>query len=250
MKKLLLAAVAMVICQTAAQANSLTFTGSSGNLSASATFNLTGSNLSITLTNTASTPTTQQAGVLMGLLFNAPALTASTTSAAFASGSGALNSTGKSGDDPIANPNNWWGYQSPVGPILGFNSAIDASGSAGFGTPFLLNKSQNPAKGALDGSSGGIVALGTTADNDKSYVMNSMVFTFTAPSGFSLDALGSHVQFIYGTQIGGSGGEPNFPGVTPNVVPEPASVLSICIGVAMVGGGFSLRRRKAQACTP
>src|SRR5689334_13966864 len=75
----LFAASAVLLAPFAAVAAPITFTGSSGGLSASAAFSVVGSNLQIVLTNTSSSDATLPADILTGIFFNvagSPALAA------------------------------------------------------------------------------------------------------------------------------------------------------------------------------
>src|SRR5512139_3299906 len=79
---LLLSVTMMSSMGNQAEAAIMTYSASSGNLSASAVFTLTGPTLTILLTNTSPTPVASDADVLTNLLFNTAGLSINASSSA------------------------------------------------------------------------------------------------------------------------------------------------------------------------
>ncbi len=211
-------------------ATSITFTGSSGNLSASALFDLTGNTLTITLTNTSLADVLVPTDVLTGLFFDTnPAHTLTPVSASLNGSTVYYGSLTDVGDG--------WGYGAGVSAHEE-NSAISASGAVnGLGHS---NFSSN--NNALQGLDYGILSAGdnTATDNGGIHgplIKNSVQFALTAGSGFSLSDLGNNVVFQYGTALT----DPNFPN-DPTSVPEPSVLL--LLGAGLIGLGAFRRRFK------
>jgi hypothetical protein len=231
-------AAASLCCAPRVFAASMTFSGSSGNLAAAAKFELNGTSLTLTLTNTATTVANAPNQVLMGLLFNSPNLTPLTASIA----------PGSKSVGTFSDLNLYWGYGHI--PVSGYSSVLEASGAvSGLG-----HSNFNGTKSSLQGADGGIInappGVGTNKGflNQKPFVQNAAIFQFMTPSGFSLSDLGSKVVFLYGTSLT----EPRFEGtggpiLEPNVrlVPEPASACLFAIGLAgFAGRTWRMKRRR------
>jgi hypothetical protein len=250
MKNLAISKVAAVVLGLATSiapslATSINFTGTgedgaSGNaLSASATFNLVGNDLSITLQNTGAAAT-QPGDVLTIVYFNlngtpngTPTLTP--VSAALGAGSSLINP----GLDSGSIGGNWQ-YLNTSGPhgatagisTTGFNGQFGPSGN--FGTP--------TAK--VDGVGFGIVnGLGSNPNGGlyRTLVNNEVVFDVTLPDGYSLTNI-TDVGFQYGT----SADEPYVTGTNSSSqsvssVPDVAST-GMLLGCVL--GGMALLRKK------
>jgi hypothetical protein len=215
-----------------ANADSITFNGSSGSLAASAIFDLTGSTLTITLTNTSTADVLVPMDVLMGLFFN--------TTNKLTPVSASLNGSSVYYASIVKNVGEGWQYKSEVS-AQGENSGISATGLGIFGPD---GNFYSPGV-KLDGIDYGILSAGddTTTDNGGissggPLFKNSLQFTLTAASGFDLSELGNTVVFQYGTDLT----EPNFTG-TP-AVPEPATLLLMAFGSGVMGGGIKRLRKK------
>lgn len=215
-----------------------TYSGSIGNRAASAVFTITGSTLHVVLTNTSSSDILVPTDVLTGLFFD--------TTHTLVPVSASLNGSTVWYNSLTNNVGEGWQYVSGVS-AQGKNAGISASGLGVFGTaPSFFSPPVLP----LDGLNYGILSAGdntatgnTGVKGHGPLIKNSIDFTLTAASGFSLSELGSKVVFQYGTALT----EPHFDGnKVPDVttVPEPASLSLLLPGLIPLG--FRLRRRRSS----
>jgi hypothetical protein len=213
------------------------YSGSSGNLSASALFELSGSTLTVTLTNTSTADVLVPADVLTGVFFN----TTHTLTPGIASLNGSTVFYGSTSD-----PSNGWGYASHVS-AHGKNSAISASGAvSGLG-----HSNFHGTHSSLGGLDFGILSAGDNSATGNTgvtghgpLIKNSVQFTFTAAAGFSLRELGDSVVFQYGTELC----EPHFCAAdpTPFVAGVPAPPTLVLLGTGLVPA-LAVRRRLRRA---
>jgi len=251
---LILAALALLLGGVGqAKADFVTFIGSGNdggqgsgtNLSASVTFDLSGTNLTVTLQNT----TVNSAGgvyhnadVLTAVYWQSPStLGATPVSAALGSGSSLIETGGTDRDGPLGG--NWQyatGSRTYAGKTI--NQGIESSGLDIFGDGNFGGTSQH-----LDGSGWGIISTSdtTAADgalNTSPFVRDTVVFTLKVNPGTTLSDL-TNVVFQYGT----SSGEPSFSGTpSTSVVPAPPTFILAAAGILGLLP-YAWRRRKLAA---
>jgi hypothetical protein len=228
LKKALLA-IALLVGVVAAQAVTAKadsiYSGSDGTLFATADFNLTGSTLTITLTNTSGADVLVRTDVLTGVFFN--------TTGALTPVSASLNGSSVFYGS-TTNPGDGWGYASGV-RAHGENSAISAAGHVNR----LGHSNFSGASNALGGLGYGILSAGFTLDSGQNggvtrhgpLIQDSVQFTLTAPSGFSLSERGSSVISQYGTSLS----DTDYAGKL-DAVPESGTLFILGSGLAWLVG--------------
>ena len=254
-----LIALAVFLLPHTASADSVTAvgTGSGPNsgLSATAVFTtLSGGQLQVTLTNSATSSALNPSMILTGVFFTLSGVTLTPVSATIGSGSTILFATsncatGSPCNSSVTNMGGEWGYGSglgfPLGATMGISStgSVSGLGAANFNGPNLWQ----PNNGALDGLQGGIAPLaGTVGGNaavtgNNALISDTIVFVLSGlPSGYTLSGNISNINFQYGTSLS----EPNIPctnGCTP--VPEPGTLALFGTGLLSLAG--VIRRRIA-----
>jgi hypothetical protein len=233
-------ALALILCVAPLQSVSaapITFNASSGNLAASAAFEVVGGNLRVTLTNTSLYDVLVPADVLTGVFFDvngiAPVLTP--VSAILGLGSSAIFG----GTDPGGVVGGEWAYAaSLVGAPKGATRGISSSGLGLFGNAnFPGSNLQGPT--AVGGMQYGILSAGdnTATGNaavtgSNAFVKNAVVFVLSGiNANFDPSAVIGNVSFQYGTALN----EPN--------IPEPSTVTMLAMGAFAC-----LRYRGRHAC--
>ena len=231
-----------------ADAAAVTFTGSdSFGRAASATFDTSGTNFLVTLTNTSSADVLVPTDVLTGVFFNISGdPTLGRTSAVLNSGSTVFY-------DPDGQPaggvvGGEWAYNADVSSdsLRGVNQGISASGLGIFG-----RSNRFPGADLTDNENVGGLDYGILSAGDNSatgnggvtgsggLIRNSVVFTLSGlPTGFNPLTSVRNVFFQYGTNLS----EPRIAGTatsTPNPnsqsVPEPSTMAGLLVtGLAAV----------------
>jgi hypothetical protein len=209
-------------------------------LSASASFDLSGTTLTVTLDNTSTDPVVVPTDVLTGVFFDLNAGTLTNGSAALSAGSKALNGDGTVDNGVVVG--DYWGYASGVSAhaenfAISATGAVNGLGHANFGDGSALQGvGGGNVSGIASNANGGVTGKGP-------YFDSSVVFTFTTSSGFTLSDLGSGVVFQYGTALS----DTSFNGTKqPTPVPEASTVdlLAADFGLLALYGVFYYRRRK------
>lgn len=219
---------------------SIVFSGSAGSKSATAEFDVSGSNLIVKLKNTSSADVMVPSDLLTAMFFNVSGANVPFTrvSAVLGAGSVVMNGT----TDPGNVVGGEWAYNFASGGFSGGGAGsrrygISSTGLNDFGPGdrFPGNNLTGPA--SPDGMQYGITSAGDnplTANgglSGEAIIKNEVVFTLGGlPSGFDLSRIGN-VLFLYGTAYG----EGEFPGE----VPAPGA-----IALLGMGGLMAARRRR------
>jgi hypothetical protein len=242
MKRLAFVTLVAIGLAVRAEAGPITYSATSGALSAEVAFNTAGSNLIVTLTNTALVGAVVPVDILTAVFFDMTGFDGGLTpvSALLAPGSSILL------DDPTSNVGGEWAYagniagKTPGGQNYGISSSgLDIFGSANF------NGSNLDGPDAVNGMSYGLVPESGLASNANPkisrtpLISNSVIFTLSGlPTNFILSrATIGNVYFQYGTSLS----EPHIS------VPEPATILLMVPGALAVLAGSVRSRRKRQA---
>ncbi|MBX7258251.1 MAG: PEP-CTERM sorting domain-containing protein [Candidatus Hydrogenedentes bacterium] len=214
--------------------------GALSNLSASAEFEISGSNLIITLTNTATSPALEPADILTAFFFSLNGVTLTPVSAVLGGSSVVLYD-----DAPVGGVvGGEWAYESGIAAPGGADQGISSTGLSGlFGASSDYFPGDNlDGEANVGGMAYGIVpASGTTGGNTpvtgpNPFIQDSVIFTLSFTGDLSLDDI-SDVSFQYGT----SPSEPNL-----SVVPEPASLSLLGIGIAFMAVRRGMKKRSTM----
>lgn len=220
-------AVALLILSAATTRADITFTSVNGNLAASATFGVSGSNLLVTLTNTSLADVLVPAQVLTAVFFDLPGgVTLSPVSALLGAGSTVLFGPSNGG-----NVGGEWAYIGNLNAPAPGNAGVSSSGLGLFGDGnFGGSDLQGPV--SVDGLQYGITSAGdawftgnAAVTGKFALIKNQVVFTLSGLGAGSDLASISNVTFQYGTSLTEN----------PSVVPAPAAALLGVIGLALVG---------------
>jgi hypothetical protein len=211
------------------------FAAASGDLSASAYFDLIGNTLTITVTNNSTADVLLPTDVLTGVFFN--------TAHSLTPVSASLNGSSVFYGSIVNSVGEGWQYQAfATNAAQGKNAGISAAGLGLFGPNGNFYSGSNPN---LQGLSYGLLSAGDNSATGNSgvtgkgpLIKNSVIFTLNAGNGFSLSDLGETIVFQYGTDLSEthfSAEDPPF----PVSAPEPTSIVLWGVGIA----GLMLRRR-------
>ncbi len=258
MVKVLAASVALAMALGVAQVSlaSISFTGSgtnpgdqsNANLFGEADFSISGSTLTVVLTNTGGTasPTDAPGGLLTGLMFDVMSTSSTFSSMSLTPASTIWNSSsGSNNATPIAGS---WTPVLSVGSYSGsaVNSGVATTGKLLFngGSISLGNASPDygiATNGSFPGGFGG---------SQYPFIQDSLTFTFLLSSGSVSDSSINDVFFLFGTNNSPGGVFPGTPG-TPNhnpsdsSVPEPTSLVIWGVVSAATAGAVAMRKQKS-----
>lgn len=234
--------LAFVTASPSAWADFVTFTGTgAGGRSASVTFETSGGNLIVTLTNTSTMDVTQSSEVLTAVFFSAPG-TLTRVSAEVTSGS-VVNYETAAGTTAFPDVGGEWSYEGNIDQY-GANSGISSAGFDLFGSGNRFPGADLDPPASPNGINYGITSAGddpTTGNGGllgnggsnppEPLIQNSVTFTLSGwDASWSLSDIGN-ITFQYGTSLS----EPNVPGV-----PEPGMLA--LLGVGLVGLVFAARK--------
>jgi hypothetical protein len=253
-------AVVAVLGWAVIPVSAVPFTGSSGNLSASADFSIVGGNLQVVLTNTASADVMNPAQVLTALFFNVagnPAL--SRLAAVLTAGSSVFyDADGQPAGGVVGGE---WAYKNGLSGAPGsVNAGISSSGLGLFGAGDLFPGPGLQPPASPDGVQYGLLSAGDNTGSGNGgitgsggLIKHSVTFTLgSLPGNFRLADI-SDVSFQYGTALT----EPNVPGTClrdcgpgTHVVPEPSTWIMLVTGtLCLLGYGWSRRQAQQEAET-
>lgn len=235
-------AVTVWFAGTCAYAGSVTFTASSGDLAASATFTHSGSTLSLVIQNTATNQAANLAAVLHAVFFDISGGSPTLTPV-----SGVLHKFGQPGGSTIWRPDGAYNGTSDVGYHWAFESNLSGApdnasygvGSAGYnlfgaGSAKFGSVNQGGENQSPDGPPYGIVPMSQTSlgGGDFPMIKDAVELTWSISGLFDLAWL-NNVSFQYGTSLG----DANLDGT---IVPLPPAAWMGLLGLVGVG---VLRRR-------
>jgi len=244
LKRKLLTAV-LLLTAAGAQAEPILFSGTSGSLSATVSFEVSGDSLTVMLTNTSMGDVMAPSDVLTAVFFDIEGADPGFTplSALLGPGSTVLF------DDPATDVGGEWAYANGLsGAPGGASFGISSVGLNLFGPPDLFGGPNLDGPESPNGLQYGITSAGddlttgnTPVTGSTPLIQNSVVFTLGNASGFLVSRI-SNVYFQYGTSLG----EPSFAGNPGggqvDVIPEPSSF--VLLGSAMAGVWMMGRRRR------
>lgn len=250
--KALAAVLALMTFPVIAEALPVTYTASDATRAASATFDVVGGNLVVTLANTSSNDVAQPIDVLTAVYFTiasdpaftriSAALNAGSTTTLTPAGAG-------SGTDAGGVVGGEWAYKNGLS-AFGNNEGISSSGLGLFGPGDRFPGTNREGPDSPDGLQYGITSAGDNQATGNggvqlTLIKNSVLFTLgSVPLGFNPLTDITAVTFQYGTALT----EPHLEGSCidcPNTrTPEPGTL-------ALLGGSvlglFGLARRRGTA---
>jgi hypothetical protein len=249
-----LSSLALVMTSQMPKANAITFTGSAAsNLNASADFQFSGDNLTVTLTNISTSAVTNPADLLTGLFFDFNvSKTLNLTSVTLGSGSKVYQNGSLVAQQPTnlkaENFTGGWQYQSGSTVSSSLSGFTQGVGTAGFG---IFNGNLTGGQGNQQFNYGLLSASSLLTQNANNpvkqspLIKNSLVFNFTGASGLN-DSSINKVRFQYGTNLTEPSKSTYYtpPPPPPAKVPEPGMTLTFAL---LAVGATTLKKSKQYA---
>jgi len=242
--KYLLAAAVLVATQATA---SVVFTGTSGTLSASVSFEIVGGQLVVVLTNTGGSDTLLPVDLLTAVFFTVTGnQSLSPDMAAMSAGSTTNTGVAIFPTDPGGVVGGEWAYLNGLSQY-GANEGISSTGLGIFGPGNRFPGNNLSGPDDPDGPQFGLASASdnlTTGNPEITGVPithNSVTFTLGNIGALTLANI-SNVTFQYGTALD-EGHIPGIPQLFNGKIPEPASIT--LLGIGLLAFGASRRKRKA-----
>ncbi len=250
---------AAVLALAPAGAGAITFSGSSGSLASSVTFDaLPGSQLQVVLTNTSTFDVLAPADILTGVFFSGLNNLTSVSAVLTAGSTVFYDPQGQPAGGVVGGE---FAYATGIAGPGGATAGISSSGLNLFGGATFPGADLS-APAAVNGVNYGLLSAGdntATANggiiNSEGQIKNSVTFVLGNYTGGVAGLNGiTNVSFQYGTSLtepnipgGGvcANGAPNFPICSPQVVETPEPMSMAVLGMGLLGLGAARMRRRA-----
>ena len=230
----------LVVVSMHTVAGPVLFTGSSGGLAATASFDIVGSQLEVVLSNTSTGDVLVPTDVLTAVFFNIDGNPLLIRNSALSGGTTHLGSTNVSGVGTVVGGE--WAYLNGLNQYAA-NSGISSSGLGIFGPGNRFPGTNLSGPETPNGLEYGLASVGDNPATGNAGILNeeltksSVIFWLTTGSPFNLSAI-TNVTFQYGSSLS----EGHFSGTPTASVPEPGT-LGLA-GLALLAAATIRRRRR------